>query len=98
VAVLPFLNLSGTAAHQHLAEGLTELLIAYAAAMPVLRVVSRTSSMLYRDSSLRLTEIARELQVARVVEGSVLASAATLQAVMQLIDPATDTHVLVRSY
>lgn len=98
VAVLPFLNLSGTAAHQHLADGITELLITYAAAIPALRVVSRTSSLLYRDSSLRLTEIARELQVARVVEGSILASASTLQAVMQLIDPLTDMHVLVRSY
>jgi TolB-like protein len=47
---------------------------------------------------MRLPEIARELKVTRVVEGSVLASARSVQAVMQLIDPATDTHVMARSY
>lgn len=98
LAVLPFVNLSGDARYQHLADGLTELLITHVSCLPALRVVSRTSSMLYRDSALRLPEIARELNATRVVEGSVLASARSVQAVMQLIDPSTDTHVLARSY
>jgi adenylate cyclase len=98
IAVLPFVNLSADAGYQYLANGLTELLITYVSFLPALRVVSRTSSMRYQHSRLRLPEIARELNVTRVVEGSVLASARSVQAVMQLIDPATDTHVLARSY
>lgn len=98
IAVLPFVNLSGDPAHEHLADGITELVITYIALMPALRVISRTSSMLYRDSRLRLSDIARELGVQRVIEGCVLVSRHSLQAVLQLIDPATDTHLLARTY
>lgn len=98
VAVLPFLNLSGAPAYQHIADGLTELVITYVACLPAVSVVSRTSSMHYKDSRLRVPEIARELAATRVVEGSVFATAHAVQAVMQLIDPATDTHLLARSY
>jgi TolB-like protein len=98
IAVLPFVNLSADAGYQYLANGLTELLIIYVSRLPALRVVSRTSSMHYQHSRMRLPEIARELNVTRVVEGSILASARSVQAVMQLIDPATDTHVMARSY
>jgi len=98
LAVLPFVNLSGNPRHRRLADGITELLITHVATLPSLRVVSRTSSMLYRGSRLRLPDIARELDVTRIVEGSVLASDRNIQAVMQLIDPATDTHLLARSY
>ena len=98
VAILPFVNLSGDHDYQHLADGLTELLITFVSLLPSLRVVSRTSSMHYKETRLRLSEIARELDVTRIVEGSVLASGRTVQAVMQLIDPSTDTHLLARSY
>lgn len=98
IAVLPFVNLSGRMEFQHFADGLTELLITYASSIPWLRVVSRTSSMRYRDARMLLPDIARELSVSRVVEGSVLASMRTVQAVLQLIDPATDTHVLAQTY
>ena len=98
VAILPFINLSGDPRHEHLADGLTELLIAFASAQPSLRVVSRTTSMHYKGTRLRLAQIAREIDVARIVEGSILASGNTVQAVMQLIDTTTDTHLLARSY
>jgi TolB-like protein len=98
IAVLPFLNLSSDAGYQYLADGLTELLITHVSCLPALRVVSRTSSMRYQHSRLRLPEIARELNVSRVVEGSVFASTRSVQAVMQLIDPSSDTHVVARSY
>ena len=98
VAVLPFLNLSGDPGNEHIADGLTELLINNLASLPSLRVVSRTSSMHYKNTQARLTDIARELNVTRVVEGSVLRSERSLQVVVQLIDPATDLHMFTRTY
>jgi TolB-like protein/Tfp pilus assembly protein PilF len=98
LAVLPFVNLSGDPADEHLADGVTELLITNLACLPSLRVISRTSSMHYKSSRARLTEIARELGVGRIVEGSVLHSAPQVQVVVQLIDPQTDTHLATRSY
>lgn len=98
LAVLPFLNLSGDPADEHVADGITELLITNLACLPPLRVISRTSSMHYKGTRTRLTEIARELDVTRIMEGSVLRSARQLQVVVQLIDPATDTHLFTRTY
>lgn len=97
IAVLPFANLSGDPRKEHVADSLTELLITYLS-MALLRVTSRTSSMHYKHTRMRMRAIAAELEVARVVEGSVLASDRYLQAVMQLIDVASDTHLLSRSY
>jgi TolB-like protein/Tfp pilus assembly protein PilF len=98
LAVLPFLNLSGDPGEEHIADGVTELLITHLALMPALRVISRTSAMHYKGTRARLTEIARELDVSRIVEGSVLRSGRQVQVVVQLIDPATDMHLFTRTY
>lgn len=98
LAVLPLLNLSGDPSEEHLADGITELLISNLACMPRLRVISRTSAMHYKGTRARLTEIARELDVSRIIEGSVLRSGRQLQVVVQLIDPATDSHLFARNY
>ena len=98
LAVLPFLNLSGDPAEEHVADGITELLISNLACLPPLRVISRTSSMHYKGTRARLTEIAAELGVSRIVEGSVLRSSQQLQVVVQLIDPTTDMHLFTRTY
>ncbi len=98
LAVLPFLNLSGDPGEEHIADGVTELLITNLALLPTLRVISRTSAMHYKGTRARLTGIARELDVARIVEGSVLRSGRQVQVVVQLIDPATDTHLFTRTY
>jgi TolB-like protein/Tfp pilus assembly protein PilF len=98
LAVLPFLNLTGDPAGDYLADGVTEILTANLACMSALRVISRTSAMHYKGSPALLTQIARELDVSRVVEGSVLRSGRQLQVVVQLIDPATDTHLFARTY
>lgn len=98
IAILPFVNLSGDSVFEHLADGITELLITFVSSLPSVRVVSRTTSMHYKGTRLRLPDIARELDVRRIVEGSVLASGRNVQAVMQLIDTATDTHVFAQSY
>jgi TolB-like protein len=98
IAVLPFLNLSGDTADEHLADGVTELLITNLATLPGLRVISRTSSMHYKGSHARIPQIARELHVSRVIEGSVLRSGRELQVIVQLIDPTVDAHLFTRSY
>lgn len=98
LAVLPLLNLSGDPADDHVADGLTELLITNLASLTPLRVISRTSSMHYKGTRMRLTEIARELGVTRILEGSVLRSARQLQVVVQLVDPSTDTQLFTRTY
>jgi TolB-like protein/tetratricopeptide (TPR) repeat protein len=98
VAVLPFLNLSGDVTEEYVADGITELLISNLACLPSLRVISRTSSMHYKGTHERLADIARELGVTRVIEGSVLRSARQLQVVVQVVDPATDLHLFTRTY
>jgi TolB-like protein/Tfp pilus assembly protein PilF len=98
LAVLPFLNLSGNAGDEYLADGLTELLIANLGSVRSLRVISRTSSMTYKRARKPLTEIGAELKVTHVVEGSLLHSGGRLQVVAQLIEVATDTHRWARTY
>jgi TolB-like protein/DNA-binding winged helix-turn-helix (wHTH) protein/Tfp pilus assembly protein PilF len=98
VLVLPLLNLCGHASDEHLADGLTELLIANLAIVPRLSVISRTSAMHYKGTRAKLTDIARELAVDYVVEGSLLRSDSELQVVVQLIDPTTDRHLYARTY
>jgi TolB-like protein len=98
IAVLPFLNLSGGPANEYLADGITEMLIASLSCLSSLRVISRTSSMHYKGTQSRLSEIARELSVSRVIEGSVLRSARQLRVIVQLIDSATDMHLFTRTY
>ncbi|MFO1303982.1 MAG: hypothetical protein U1F54_09635 [Burkholderiales bacterium] len=98
LVVLPFLDLSGELDGGPFADTLTELLISRLAARPLLRVVSRTSAMHYKHSRRRLPEIARELDVSRVVEGSVLRSERSIQVVVRLVDPATELLELSRIY
>ena len=98
IAVLPFLNLSGDPGDEYLADGITELLITTIASLPGLRVTSRTSSMHFKGSHARVAEIARELGVSRIIEGSVLRSGSELQVIVQLIDPVADAHLSSRSY
>ena len=98
IAVLPFLNLSGDPGDEHLADGITELLITNIASLPGLRVTSRTSSMHFKGSHARAPDIACELGVSRIIEGSVLHSGSELQVIVQLIDPVADAHLFSRSY
>ena len=98
VAVLPFLNLSGETADEYLVDGLTELLIAALAGISAIRVIARTSSMRYKHSQQPLREIAEELAVDHVVEGSLLLARHQVQVVVQLIDAKTEAHLWARTY
>src|SRR5580658_683505 len=98
LAVLPLRNLSGDPAQDYFAEGMTEALITDLARIPGLKVISRTSIMLYKDSHKPLPQIARELGVDGVIEGSVLLSGDRVRITAQLVRGATDRHIWARSY
>jgi TolB-like protein len=98
IAVMPFTNLAGDLADDHVVDGLTELLIANLAGVAALRVIARTSSMTYKHTSKRVREIAAELGVDYVVEGSVLGEGSRIQVVVQLIEARSEMHAWVQTY
>jgi len=98
LAVLPLDNLARDPEQEYLADGLTEALITTLAKIGELRVVSRTSSMLYKGVRKSLREIARELDVDTIVEGTVLRAGDRVRITAQLIDPAKETHLWAESY
>ena len=98
LAVLPLENLSGDPEQEYFAEGLTEALINTVAKIGALRVTSRTSAMRYRKTDKNVPQIARELNVDAIVEGTVLRSGDRVRISVQLIDAHADTHLWAESY
>ncbi len=98
LAVLPLVNLSGESDQEYFADGMTEALITDLARIGGLKVISRTSVMLYKDARKPLREIARELDVAAIIEGSVLRIGDSVRISAQLIDAQTDEHLWAESY
>lgn len=98
IAVLPLENLSGDAEQEFFADGMTEELIACLAQVRALRIISRTSVMRYKGLRKPLAEIAAELNVDAVVEGSVRRAGDRVRITAQLIDAASDHHLWARSY
>jgi TolB-like protein/Tfp pilus assembly protein PilF len=98
LAVLPLKNLSGDPAQEYFADGMTEELTTDLSKIGAVRVISRTSAMRYKDANKSLPEIARELNVDAVVEGSVERSGDRVRITAQLIHAPTDTHLWADSY
>jgi len=98
IAVLPLDNLSGDPAQEYFVDGMTDALIANLAKIRVLKVISRTSVMRYKGTTTPLPEIAAELNVDAVVEGSVVRSDDRVRVTAQLIEAATDQHLWAESY
>jgi TolB-like protein/DNA-binding winged helix-turn-helix (wHTH) protein/Flp pilus assembly protein TadD len=98
LAVLPLKNLSGDASQDYFADGMTDELITHLGQISALRVISRTSAMNYKGNHKPLAEIARELNVEAVVEGSVLRSGDRVRIIAQLIQVPADTHIWAQSY
>jgi TolB-like protein len=98
LAVLPLLNLSNDPEQEYFADGMTDALITDLASIHALRVISRQSVMRYKGSRKPLPEIARELNVDAVVEGSVVRSGARVRVIAQLVDGPTDRHLCAREY
>ncbi len=98
LAVLPLDNLSQDPEHAYFADAMTDELIAKLSKISALRVISRTSAMRYKGAQKSLPEIARDLQVEAVVEGSVLRSGDRVRINARLIDVAGDRQMWAESY
>lgn len=98
IVVLPLENLTGDPGQQYFTDGMTDALITVLAQIRPLRVISRTSAMHYRDSRKSLREIARELGVDAVLEGSVSRAGGRVRINAQLIQASTDRHLWAQSY
>lgn len=98
IAVLPLENLSGDPAQDYFADGMTDVLTTDLAQIQGLRVVSRTSVMPYKNAGRRLPDIARELNVDGIIEGTVMRSGSRVRITAQLIHAATDRHLWAKSY
>ena len=98
LAVLPLSNLSGDPGQDYFADGMTDELITQLAHIPNLRVVSRTSVMLDKNTKKSLPEIARELGVDAIVEGSTVQSGGRVRITAQLIDARSDRHLWAQSF
>ena len=98
LVVLPFQNLSNDAAQEYFADGMTDELITHLGQISALRVISRTSAMSYKSGHKALADIARELNVEAVVEGSVLRVDDHVRITAQLIRVPADEHIWAHSY
>ncbi len=98
LAVLPLQNLMGDPEQEYFVDGMSEALIADLSKIGALKVISRTSVMQYKDARKPLREIARELGVDGIIEGSVLRADGRVRITAQLIRAATDTHLWAESY
>src|ERR1700675_1300158 len=98
LAVLPLENLSGDPAQDYFSDGMTDELITELGQISELRVISRTSVMTYKGARKSLPQIARELNVEAVVEGTVLRSGEQVRITAQLIQAPADKHLWGQSY
>ena len=98
LAVLPLENLSGDASQDYFADGMTEELITELGQISALRVISSTSVMTYKSARKPLSEIARELNVQAVVEGSVLHSGEQVRITAELIEVPANRYMWAQSY
>lgn len=98
IAVLPFKNASGDSGQEDFADGMTDALIGDLAKIAELHVVSRASSMHYKGKEKSLPEIASELKVDAVVEGTVNRSGDRVMVGAPLIHAATNRHLWVQTY
>jgi TolB-like protein/Flp pilus assembly protein TadD len=98
LVVLPFENRSGDPTQEFFADGMTDALIADLAQIAALRVISRTSAMRFKGTHPPLSELARELRVDGVVEGSALRVGDRVRITVQLVDVASDRSLWAKSY
>jgi TolB-like protein/DNA-binding winged helix-turn-helix (wHTH) protein len=98
IAVLPLKNLSGDPSQEYFADGMTEELITELSGISALKIISRTTVMRYKQSDKSLPEIAHELRVDGIVEGSVVRNGNEVRVTAQLIYAPEDKNIWARSY
>ena len=98
IVVLPFVNMSDDPANEYFADGISEELLNLLANVPELRVISRSSAFAFKGKDLKIGEIAEQLNVAHVLEGSVRKAGDRVRITAQLIDARSDTHLWSATY
>jgi len=98
LAVLPFVNISPDPNDEYFADGLTEEMISRLSEIKDLKVIARTSVMGYKRKEKKVSEIARELQVGSVIEGSVRKAGNRIRVSVQLVDGRTEEHLWASNY
>lgn len=98
IAVLPFNNLSADPEQEYFSDGITEEILNLLARVPGLRVISRTSAFSFKGRKLKIGDIAKELDVRYILEGSVRRFDDRVRVTTQLIEATTDRHVWSESY
>jgi len=98
VAVLPFVNMSADPENEYFSDGISEELLNLLVRIEGLRVPSRTSSFAFKGLNTDIKEIARQLEVGHVLEGSVRKAGSRVRVTAQLIDVSTDTHLWSETY
>jgi len=98
IAVLPFVNMSSDIEQEYFSDGISEELLNLLARIPELRVISRTSAFSYKGKDIKLAQVAEELNVAHILEGSVRKAGNKLRITAQLIEARSDTHLWSETY
>jgi len=98
IVVLPFADMSQAKDQEYLSDGLAEELLNLLARVPQLRVISRSSAFSFKGKALDVATIAKQLDVAHVLEGSVRKAGNTVRITVQLIDARTDAHIWSETY
>ena len=96
--MLPFVNMSADKEQEYFADGISEELLNLLAQVPELRVIARTSSFSFKGKDVDIAEIARRLNVANVLEGSVRKSGDTLRITAQLVRASDSSHLWSQTY
>jgi TolB-like protein len=98
IAVLPFVNMSSDAENEHFADGMSEELLNILAGIDGLKVASRTSAFAFKGKDTPIPEIARQLDVHHVLEGSVRKQGNRVRITAQLIEAGSDAHLWTQTY
>ena len=98
IAVLPFINMSDDAGNEYFSDGISEELLNLLTKIPELRVIARTSSFSYKGKDVKIADMARELNVGYVLEGSVRRDGSRVRITAQLVDARSDTHMWSETY
>ena len=98
ICVLPFANMSGDPEQEYFSDGITEDIITDLCKVSALAVISRNSAFMYKGKHVDVPQVARELKVSHVLEGSVRKAGGRVRITAQLIDGATNDHVWAERY
>ena len=98
IAVLPFVNMSSDQEQEYFSDGISEELLNLLAKIPDLQVTSRSSAFAFKGEKIDISEVARRLNVAHVLEGSVRKAGNRVRITAQLIDAESDTHMWSETY